>query len=409
MQEFARALDPTGAVLPALVVQSGARPGELAFVPFPRPTNPRLLLPVGAPRAAASSLRRRTEGTGPFRSGATSMMAALVSLGFLERPPVSRLTVGGRGVPLAEVPLLAHLAEVMGEELTVAARTSPQRPNGKPVLMLVSPDGRVLGYAKIGNNSLTRDLVRHEAEVLSSFVGREQRLSFDVPQVLHHSRFHDLEVLVVSCLPGGGRPNRVAARRAMREIAAFSGPEAMELAVSPFWLRMHERIAALSAENMSVRTIAATADTVGARLGHEQLLFGGWHGDWTPWNMVEHDNRLAVWDWERSTGTAPVGLDAVHELILVANHRGRLDQRGVRKIVDQAQGVISDVGQPSRHAPLIVVLGLLEMSLRFEEAHRTGMPVRNRYPALLAGALTALDESDYHARPQRLAVRHWAS
>ena len=47
--------------------------------------------------------------------------------------------------------------------------------------------------------------------------------------------------------------------------------------------------------------------------GDEEMEFGGWHGDWTPWNNARFDpDRIVLWDWERSGQPAPLGFDAIH-------------------------------------------------------------------------------------------------
>ena len=42
------------------------------------------------------------------------------------------------------------------------------------------------------------------------------------------------------------------------------------------------------------------------------LPLGGWHGDWTPWNMSRRRGRLQLWDWERFETGVPRGLDRCH-------------------------------------------------------------------------------------------------
>ena len=43
------------------------------------------------------------------------------------------------------------------------------RPNLKPVLQIMTPEGDVLAYAKLGWNPLTRSLVENEAAVLRAW------------------------------------------------------------------------------------------------------------------------------------------------------------------------------------------------------------------------------------------------
>ena len=46
---------------------------------------------------------------------------------------------------------------------------SPARANRKPVLQLLTPQGQAAGFAKIGTNQLTRELVTAEYEALAGW------------------------------------------------------------------------------------------------------------------------------------------------------------------------------------------------------------------------------------------------
>lgn len=391
LEELAHVLSPTTAV-PVIRRASPASAGALRLVALPHAGNPRLLLPADHSRAAASAVRRYGEGASVGQTWAVQAAALAVSTGVLGRQPLARLALTIGDAQAADVPLLTHLSEIVGEPVTVAVRTRPHRPNGKPVLLLLAPDGRMLGYTKIGGNLLTRGLVRNEARALTEFSENErERLSFDVPGVLHHGSWHDLELLVVTAVKSGRLSRRDPARRAMREIADRSGLNSMPLAESPFWIRTQERLAALPADDALVAAVTAATRAVTDRLGEERLLFGGCHGDWTPFNMSAADGRLSVWDWERSSSSAPVGLDLAHHLVMVANHRRRLDGHTVRRLGKRAEPVIADLGQASRQGPLLILLELLEMAVRFEEARAAGIAITNRYTSLLATALTFID------------------
>lgn len=381
--------------------------GSLRLLAFPHARNPRLLLPAEHARAAATAVRRSSEGGSPWQTWAAQIAAFGVSAGLLADFPANLLTLRFGNDTAEDVPLLRHLSQVVGEELTVAVRTGRGRPNGKPVLLLLSPDGRVLGFAKVGGNVLTRGLVRNEARVLAGFDDDErERLSFDVPRILHHGPWHDLELLVVTAIKGGRGSPRDPARHAMREIAGRCGLDLLPLGASGFWEQTQARLARLQAQDASVGALVTAERVVSERLGDERLLFGGWHGDWTPWNMSANGERLSVWDWERSGPSAPVGLDLAHHLMMVANHRRRLDSRSIRRLGQRAEPVIGDLGQATRHASLLILLALLEMALRFEEARAVGIAITNRYTPLLTSAITFIGEPFSHGGSDRPTPHH---
>jgi len=49
-------------------------------------------------------------------------------------------------------------------------------------------------------------------------------------------------------------------------------------------------------------------------LGREVVPFHLCHGDLTPWNALEVNGRLYIFDWEYADPDAPAGWDAVHFL-----------------------------------------------------------------------------------------------
>ena len=51
------------------------------------------------------------------------------------------------------------------------------------------------------------------------------------------------------------------------------------------------------------------------------LPMGGWHGDWTPWNMSRRRGRLQLWDWERFETGVPRGLDRCHYAVNAVTRR----------------------------------------------------------------------------------------
>src|SRR3546814_14552021 len=81
-------------------------------------------------------------------------------------------------------------------------RVAPRRPNGKPVVQAIANDGTVLAYAKFGWETLTRQLVRHEAEALDDLAGLTKGTLLRVPRVLFSGAWRGLEVIVLDPLVG---------------------------------------------------------------------------------------------------------------------------------------------------------------------------------------------------------------
>ncbi len=104
----------------------------------------------------------------------------------------------------SEGDIVAYLSGALGQKVLVGLHTSPPRANRKPILHLLTPSGDSIGFAKVGVDQLTRELVSHEAATLRMLSTPSFR-SFEVPELLHHGTWNGLEVLVQSPLLRGDR------------------------------------------------------------------------------------------------------------------------------------------------------------------------------------------------------------
>ena len=93
-----------------------------------------------------------------------------------------------------------HLAGILGERALVSMHIGPARANRKPVLQLLAPDGRALGYAKLGVDPLTHALVDAEATALHRLAGLPLG-PVTVAGVRHHGNWHGHALLVQEALP----------------------------------------------------------------------------------------------------------------------------------------------------------------------------------------------------------------
>lgn len=48
---------------------------------------------------------------------------------------------------------------------------------------------------------------------------------------------------------------------------------------------------------------------------NEKIAVAFSHGDFTPWNMYAHNDKIAIYDWELSNSLCPVGYDAFHFIL----------------------------------------------------------------------------------------------
>src|SRR5262249_30620377 len=183
-------------------------------------------------------------------------------------------------------------------DTVVAIRISRPRANRKPVLHAVSPDGAALGFAKVGINALTGDLVRAESAALALLAAAPlARLA--VPRLIHHRRWRGHGVLVPEALAGSGRGRAgPGLSAAMAELAGIRGISRLRASQSGYWRGLRTRLEAC-AQRDPARALLRALGRLEPAAAATTIALGSWHGDWTPWNMTMSRGRAMVWDWER--------------------------------------------------------------------------------------------------------------
>jgi len=252
-----------------------------------------------------------------------------------------------------------YLADVFGvPEVVVAGTWGPPRPNRKPVLRVFDVTGETMGFAKVGWNELTKELVATEA----GFLGTHPRTqTIRLPGLIHFGEWQGRTVSVTGAALGSV-PVRSAQRPGpdvMTEVAGLSDRYRTRVDTSPYWLLLRSRIAELDRDSVG-KPIQLIEDH-----GDLELEFGHWHGDWTPWNMNSTDDRPVVWDWERTSGDIPVGFDTIHYLFHSAMSAGRPPETALAGAVGPARADLALLGTRRDDVDVIALLYALEMSARF--------------------------------------------
>jgi len=333
-------------------------PGERAFVLIPSADRPHLMVPAGAPRAAAAAV----DGFTGHRTGSAGLRSWLLrralAIGAGEWLLPGRLVVG------PEPGIEAHLATVLGETPLIAMHIGPPRANRKPVLQLLDHGGRLLGFAKIGTGPLTRELVDREAAALHR-LAENRPAGIDVPRVLHHGRWRDLDVLVQSPLPvrGSRAPSPRSLVAAMVEVADGTVQQSVPLDGCGY---LGALIAELHALGEAGTALARDLETVRSAGPERQVTLGAWHGDWTPWNCAAGvDGRLLVWDWERYQEGVPRGLDALHHHLQGGLGAGTVSVARATGLIEDAPRLLAPFGLGPDDARLTGVLYLAEIARRY--------------------------------------------
>ncbi|WP_051707060.1 phosphotransferase [Nocardioides aequoreus] len=281
----------------------------LDLLVLPRSSHPRLLVPAGNRPAAARAMFR--------------FSAALSVREIVQRLGVAALlrTAGGQAFPdrirVRESPasLRSHLGDILGQPVDVSLGLGTARVNRKPVLQVFDRRGRSIAFAKLGESSSTRALVRGEAASLRHLESAGLPPGLEVPRLLHDGEWRGHSLLVMSALPNSvrQRPSHQfqVPHDSMRALhQAFAG-ETCSVTDTPFWERLLQQVDALGSAPGAdrLRDAVARLETTARQ---QTTTPGAWHGDWTPWNMSRRRGRVQLWDWERFETGVPEGLDACH-------------------------------------------------------------------------------------------------
>ena len=349
------------------------------FIALPTPNRAEVLVPA-ARRPATAALRRFSNGSGGGARLAAGAAALALSAG---ASPLLRGRVAiavDDSVADAMLPdlVLCHRlrCELHDDSLVLAVRMAAPRPNGKPVVQALAPDGSAVAFVKVGWNDLTCELVRGEAQCLAGLTSGEPPHSFSVPRPLWDGAWAEHEILAVEPVDGDPAPLDPPLA-ATAELAARGGLTRSSLRGSGWWASLQARAGGSGATASDGRSMLGRAfAVVERRHGDRELVFGTGHGDWTPWNMAMRAGTLQVWDWERCADGVPVGLDVAHHLLLVRlRQQHRPMPEAIAGALERLPAMMPEIGADADAGQAIVELEMLEMAVRYAEARATGVNV----------------------------------
>ncbi|WP_067965740.1 phosphotransferase [Nocardiopsis trehalosi] len=329
------------------------------YLPVPSAHNPRVILPVTNRYAAARGIAAFAQRHSFRERVRTAVLTTAFASGVAPLLLRDRLHVGtGRTIEHA-------LAAALDRDVVIAIHVGPPRANRKPVLLLLTPAGRTIGYAKIGVNDLTSRLVRAETRALRRLADARMR-DVTVPRLLHAGEWNDHPLLVQEALPVGEQTDRPTRRQLLRCVLQISGLETVRdlpLSAAPYRRTLTQRISGL-ADRPEAPALRAALD----RLPDVRLPFGAWHGDLTRWNIAGTPRRAFVWDWERLAFGVPVGFDALHyelnECVQHGVHPGvhRWLDTGARLLRDP---LITGAGLRPDTVATVMALYLIDLATRY--------------------------------------------
>ncbi len=354
----ATALDAVAALLGPASPHGATR----AYAVLPRRDRPRYVLPTTRRHARGTVLR---PGSGRGDAAARVLVGAALRVG------AGRLLPGGLRVADGsddDPGLRRHLGRLLGEDgVDLAVALGAPRPNRKPVIQVIGPDGTIRAWAKLGVDAHTDELVAHEAATL---VAHHPPAPIVVPEVLAHGDWHGRRLLVLAPLDITESAGNLDLTPEV--IRAVAGPVTLEEVTQGAWWK---GLAAL-ADDTTVDPQGALGTLMGRlepALAGRAWPFGTWHGDLAPWNATWSDDRLHVWDWERATGPVPLGLDLVHNRFMVAMLRdGTTLGDAVAAVRAYEEVTFGALGYGDDDVPLLIAAYFLALRARFAADARFG-------------------------------------
>jgi hypothetical protein len=387
---FGELICPPDSGLRLVVGATGRERSVGRWLALPPNKRPRLLSPMRG-RAATAAFAQFNDSMSQVARVRKLAAGLSLRIGVGAVMPGQRAAIVGRPSDPKLDLLGSILPEALGEPVVTAVMLGPgRRPNAKPVIQIMRPDGRVLAYAKLGWNGLTRDLIANEARALGSWAERPAK-TFLVPRSLGSIVWNALSILLVSPVAHHvfrrGRQDALPSTQVVRDVAEHEGLIEGIVESAPFARRLIDEAGRVADDQ--IRDVAlAAVERVFDRVGSRTITWGTGHGDWGPWNMSRTSEALNVWDWERMADAVPVGFDTLHFCFQTVALRSRGSVRAAASsALAAARTQLIELGvDPAVHTSLIE-LYLTEALLRLEAGRALGIPVRE---ALLTGLVELL-------------------
>ncbi len=288
--------------------------GSKEFAVLPSGSNPRFLVPLFPLCVAAKSLDILNPQRFVGRAWRKCLSLAL-GTGVARHFPLSRRS-------LAVGKLEEFLAAAVGyPEVAISASLGRGGIHGKPVFQVMRPDGRIVGYAKLGWNDSTARLVRNEEFSLRRFEGTVFSTAI-VPRVLHAGWFRGSYVLVQEAVAGttDDSPWEPDQRHmaVLRDLAATSNDT---ICATPEIASRLSLIRQLGFDYYAY-LLEHSVRYCDRRLHGVRVPRVAGHGDFAPWNIRTTGGKLLLLDWEYAQ-PGPAAFDLFHFLIGAATELKR--------------------------------------------------------------------------------------
>lgn len=260
-------------------------------------SRPVCALPSGATTAVRRAAANRMIGETPRRRLVKSALGVVATLP--DRFGLVRLT------DLNRLPQLSGINQILdsialSSTSHVAVYWPPQPTRPRAYIHLIDRQARPIGFLKLAQRGEEEGLSR-ERDALLEHAGGGGLLR--TPHVIAHGIDEPSATtwLLVEALPEGARPvESPPIDELVMEITPQSHHVVPDrLPTLTWWLALQEQLA--SAPEGFQREFS--------RVARQGVTVGRAHGDLTPHNMARASSKVWLFDWEDSSGDAPVGTD----------------------------------------------------------------------------------------------------
>lgn len=241
---------------------------------------------------------------------------------------------------LKEVSFLGNIKSVLGrDDLEFAISCGSSGIYRKPIIQVMSGEGKILSYVKLGWNDCTKRLVRSEARALNVLQAVKFN-SFLIPQIIHCGDWGEFSYSIQTSRDSLKENQNIEFNDAylniLKELSVLKR-KSLPLEESNFWAGIKERSGSIINpyyKDTALRCIVF----IGERFENNKIFFHFSHGDFVPWNIKISGDRPFIFDWEYSQEEAPFGFDLSHFFIQAMLHlHGDSPQRVFRSLKNSSK------------------------------------------------------------------------
>jgi hypothetical protein len=270
------------------------------------PGTMKVLVPLSSGRATRAALNLYIPG-GRLNRARVVVMRVLARFGLQRLLGRSQVVIARRPGRLAQGDyLLDWLGIGLGRPVAEAAiypGTNDAPGRRKVTLQLLDAEGRVMGIAKVADTDPAAAALEREA-VLLDRLRRDPALADSIPRIAARGDWHGHAIQVQTPLEhtaASFRPVWTARHQEFMDHLAAIDTVVMPLDRWPGLPRLlgWVRCGAGNQPGPGARERQAVERAV-SQLADVRLPCHRVHGDFTPWNVFAHDDRIMVFDWEDS-------------------------------------------------------------------------------------------------------------